>query len=114
MALFVEALEYEKRCADEVAAISSQKEDMKIQIYRNLRSKRVKMGKKMQRMPEAHELQIYVDSEGLLHFPVLILYDEFMMTDFIQDWREDQTFKEALKPVFAEPLPWDEYEDYNM
>jgi hypothetical protein len=22
--------------------------------------------------------------------------------------------KEALQPVFATPLPWDEYEDYNM
>lgn len=36
----------------------------------------------------------------MLHFPVLLLYDEFMQTDFIQDWVEDQTFAQQLRPLF--------------
>lgn len=30
-----------------------------------------------------------MDKAGKVHFPVLILYDEFMTTDYIQDWPED-------------------------
>jgi hypothetical protein len=46
------------------------------------------------------EQSITVDKKGKLHFPVLILYDEFMQTDFIQDWPEDQTFAQQLRPLF--------------
>ena len=45
---------------------------------------------------------------------MLLLYDEFMASDFIQDWQEDITIKDALAPVFASQLPWDEYGDYSM
>jgi len=50
----------------------------------------------------------------MLHFPVLLLYDEHMTTDFIQDWPENQTLYDALYPVFAERPPWDREGDYTM
>lgn len=68
----------------------------------------------MHYLPEIVEVNINEDSEGYLHFPVLILYDEYMATDFIQDWREDQTLREHLTAVFAERAPWDEEGKYNI
>jgi hypothetical protein len=44
------------------------------------------MGKRVNHIPDSMEMQIYLDEEDKLHFPVIILYDEFMTSDFIQDW----------------------------
>lgn len=55
-----------------------------------------------------------MDKRGKLHFPVLILYEEFMVTDFIQDFIEDDKLSEQLRPLFAEKAPWDEEGNYRM
>lgn len=73
----------------------------------------MKLGKKVHHLPEIVEVNIWLDKEGFLHFPVLLLYDEFMATDFIQDWREDQRLKDHLEQVFSEPAPWDESGKYR-
>ena len=67
------------------------KEDKKLTLYRNMRSKKIKLGKKLEYIPEnvGVDFKLEIDSDGKLHFPVLILYDEHMTTDFVQDWRED-------------------------
>jgi len=57
--------------------------DKRLSVYRNLRSKRVKIGKKIHYLPEIVEVATTEDSQNKLHFPVLILYDEYMATDFI-------------------------------
>jgi hypothetical protein len=44
----------------------------------------------------------------------LLLYDEYMQTDFIQDWQEDITLRDMLTPIFATFPPWDENCDYEM
>ena len=45
---------------------------------------------------------------------MLLLYDEFMQTDFIQDWVEDETFASQLRPLFSEQAPWDQDGIYRM
>lgn len=45
---------------------------------------------------------------------MLILYEEFMVTDFIQEWPEDETFATQLRPLFADQAPWDEEGVYRM
>lgn len=81
--LFNISISNERVHADEVATLQTLKIDKKLQIYRNLRGKKVKIGKKVHYMPESVELQIYEDDNGMLHFPVLILYDEYNTTDFV-------------------------------
>ena len=51
----------------------------------------MRLGKRVHTLPDTLDLQITLDEYGKLHFPVLILYDEFMQTDFIQDWEQDVT-----------------------
>lgn len=70
--------------------------DKKLEIYRNLRSKKIKIGKRIHFLPEIVDVSITADADGKLHFPVLLLYDEYMATDFIQDWPEDVTVKDQL------------------
>jgi len=66
-----------------VSSLQALKKDKKLEVYRNLRGKKVKLGKRVHHLPESLELQITEDDDGTLHFPVLLLYDEFMQTDFI-------------------------------
>lgn len=65
-----------------------------------IRAHKIKLGKQQHNLPAMVDQHITLDKKGKLHFPVLILYDEFMQTDFIQDWQEDQTFAQQLRPLF--------------
>ena len=88
--------------------------DKKLSVYRNMRGKKIKIGKKVHYLPEIVEVAINEDFSNVLHFPVLILYDEFMATDFVQDWPENSTLREQLEPVFSERPPWDNDGKYRM
>jgi hypothetical protein len=68
---------------EEISTIKTLAHDKKYIVYKNLREKKVKLGKQVHHLPEIVDINIEVDSEGLLHFPVLLLYDEYMATDFI-------------------------------
>ena len=54
-----------------------------MKVYRALRANRVKLGKIVHNLPQMVDQSITLDKKGKLHFPVLLLYDEFMQTDFI-------------------------------
>jgi hypothetical protein len=94
--------------------INQGKEDVKMNVYRTLRSKKVKIGKCMHDLPATVESSITIDKKGKLHFPVLILYEEFMTTDFIEDWQEDNSFREELRPLYKEQAPWDKEGVYRI
>lgn len=51
-----------------------------------------------------------LDEQGVLHWPVLLLYPEVMSSDFIEDFPDTDTFSPHLDVMFSEtspPLPWD-------
>jgi hypothetical protein len=73
----------ENKRIDEVSTVQALAKDKKLAVYRNMRSKKIKIGKKVHFLPEIVEVSITEDSKSKLHFPVLILYDEFMATDFV-------------------------------
>jgi tetratricopeptide (TPR) repeat protein len=43
--------------------------------------------------------EAYVDEEGAIHWPILLLYDEFDQSDFMQDVREDSSVGDILATV---------------
>jgi hypothetical protein len=96
-------LDLKSKCVDELAKeqdtirqitlINQGKDDEKMKVYRALRANKIKLGKVVHHLPQMVDQSISLDKKGKLHFPVLILYDEFMQTDFIQDWCEDQTLQ---------------------
>lgn len=113
-AAFEAELANEKKIASEIATLNQGKEDERMRVYRALRAHKIKVGKRLHEVPADVNLQIELDIYKKLHFPVLLLYDEFMCTDFIQDWEQDVTLRAALSPVFAEQPPWDAEGDYTM
>ena len=74
-----------------IALIENVSEDKKLALYRNMRGKGIKLGKKVHHLPETIEVPVTLDNKGKIHFPVLLVYDEFRQIDLIQDFVEDQT-----------------------
>ena len=83
-------------------------------VYKTIRDKGIKLGKRVHELPEVVDQHVKLDNRKKLHFPVLVLYEEFVVTDFIQDFIEDDTFAEQLRPIFAEQASWDEEGVYRM
>lgn len=78
-----EELKKEGKRIEEISTMQNLAKDKKLNVYRNLRGKKIKIGKKVHFLPEIVEVSITEDTKGKLHFPVLILYDEYMATDFV-------------------------------
>ena len=60
------------------------------------------------------EADVKITDDDVIHFPVIILYDEIFQSDFIQDFGTNTTFKEQLGLVLSEPAPWDPSHKYNI
>lgn len=73
----------------EVHLISGVREDKKLALYRNMREKKIKLGKRVHDIPDMVDAKISVDKKGLITFPVILVYDEVMQVDLVQQWRED-------------------------
>jgi hypothetical protein len=85
-----------------------------IKLYDVLSKKGIKVKKQIHNIPAHCEAKIYTDESGLLHFPVLIIYEEFNMTDYIQDLYENTLVSDIFEMLLAEKLPWDKENKYNM
>ncbi|XP_076440604.1 tetratricopeptide repeat protein 4-like [Babylonia areolata] len=60
--------------------------------------------------------RVQVDCEGVLHWPVFLLYPEYAQTDFIQSFCENHRFIDHLSQMFGpevEPAPWDSEHKYT-
>ena len=65
-------------------------------------------------IPSGYQSEIYKDNEGMYHFPVLIIYEEFNVTDYIQDFQEERLIGEILEIIFEKGvLPWDKDKKYS-
>lgn len=51
--------------------------------------------------------QVFLDDQGLLHWPVLFLYPEHQQSDFISAFCENNCFVDHLAVMFEELPPWD-------
>lgn len=58
--------------------------------------------------------QVFLDEQGSLHWPVLILYPEHQQSDFISAFCENNCFLDHLTVMFGEELPpWDTDRKYH-
>ncbi|GBG63184.1 hypothetical protein CBR_g36953 [Chara braunii] len=58
----------------------------------------------------------WLDSDEILHFPVVLLYGEVMTADLIEDFSETDRFSAHLNQMFGEeapPLEWDVRGEYT-
>ena len=59
--------------------------------------------------------EVFLDADGLLHWPATFLYPEHQQTDFIKDFCEGHAFEDHLAFMFGpkESLPWDRDHKYT-
>lgn len=88
----------------------------KLKLYDILTRRGIKIKPQLHKVPANVEANIYLDEDRLIHFPVLIIYEEFNMTDYIQDVDENCMISDIFEILFGEnnKLPWDKENKYNM
>ncbi|XP_035617895.1 tetratricopeptide repeat protein 4 isoform X3 [Oncorhynchus keta] len=63
---------------------------------------------------EATGATVFLDEQGVMHWPVLFLYPEHQQTDFISAFSESSSFLDHLTLMFGEELPpWDTNRKYS-
>ena len=88
--------------------------EKKIILYDELTNKGIKLENQLVSVPAGYQAEIYKDEENKYHFPILVLYEEFNMTDYIQDFAEDRLVNEILEIIFEDGyLPWDKEHRYS-
>eukprot|EP00213_Chloropicon_mariensis_P006722 CAMPEP_0197475326 /NCGR_PEP_ID=MMETSP1309-20131121/6786_1 /TAXON_ID=464262 /ORGANISM="Genus nov. species nov., Strain RCC998" /LENGTH=388 /DNA_ID=CAMNT_0043015323 /DNA_START=166 /DNA_END=1329 /DNA_ORIENTATION=+ len=58
----------------------------------------------------------YLDEDGLMHWPVIMIYPESGQVEFIEDFPEDSTFEPFMDMMFQDDVsafPWDVQNEYT-
>ena len=95
-------------------AFKNMENEKKILLYDELTNKGIKLENQLVNVPPGYQTEIYKDEENKYHFPILVLYEEFNMTDYIQDFAEDRLVSDILEIIFEDGnLPWDKEHRYS-
>ena len=95
-------------------AFKNMENEKQIKLYDELTSKGIKLENQIVNIPSGYQAEIYKDEENKYHFPILVLYEEFNMTDYIQDFAEDRLVSDILEIIFEDGnLPWDKEHRYS-
>jgi len=84
----------------------------KHQLQNAVLNKKICFGEKLFPAMENYKEKapMYLDDNGLLHFPVLFIYEEHHVVDFIQDFCELDNFGDHLQRMF----PGDDFPDWDI
>lgn len=85
----------------------------KERMFERLVTAGINVKQQYHKIPMHAEANIYIDENNEFHFPVLIVYEEFNMTDYIQDIDCHTTVKDIIEMLFENPLPWDKERLYS-
>ena len=100
---------------EKIEVFKNMENSKKLQLYDDLTLKGIKVKKELNHyIPPGAQAEIYKDENNLFHFPILVIYDEFNMTDYIQDFQEDRLIGDILEIIFeGGKLPWDKENRYS-
>ena len=99
---------------NKMEAFKNMENEKKILLYDDLTNKGIKLENQLINVPTGYQAEIYKDEENKYHFPILVLYEEFNMTDYIQDFAEDRLVSDILEIIFEDGnLPWDKEHRYS-
>lgn len=105
--------------AERQAKFDAEKRDTQVayvqQIFPELVRRGIRLGKPLFTTQEAYPTKVTLDDSGILHWPVMFLYEEHQQTDFIRDVAEGDTLGDHLAYMFppsGEPPVWDKENKY--
>lgn len=102
--------------AKEVEVQTTQKQK-KWRNLEDLFAKRdIKLGPALFNTQRQYEGEVSVDEEGIIHWPVMFLYEEHSQSEFVRDFRETDTFLEHLSYMFPpnQFTDWDKERKYQL
>lgn len=83
-----------------IEAFKNMENEKQIKFYDELISKGNKLENQLVNITSGYQAEIYKDKENKYHFPIFVLYEEFHMTDYIQDFAEDRLVSDILESIF--------------
>jgi hypothetical protein len=89
-------------------------DSQKLKIYDRLTRHGIKLKQQYHNIPAHYQTNIYQDENNMYHFPVLIIYEEFNVTDYLQDVEENSLVSDILDVLLQDKLPWDKESKYNL
>ena len=66
------------------------------------------------RCPHPDGGRVQLAPDGVLVWPVVLLYPEYGQTDLIREFPENDSFIRHIGEVFREPAPWDLENKYTL
>ena len=92
-------------------------------ISSELEKRGIVMGNPLFDTQRQYEGEVRLDDEGVLHFPVMFLYEEHNQSEFVKDFEERHTFIDHLSYMFPSDIstgndvtmvPWDLEGKYKL
>jgi hypothetical protein len=99
---------------NEMSLINKLEDAKKQKLFDRIKEYGIKIGKKLHFLPQDIGANLYIDDYNILHFPVILWYDEVMQCDFIQDFPHHNSFREQIAIVLENPAPWDPLHRYKI
>lgn len=65
----------------------------KKEVYDLMKEMGIKIGHKLEFLPDKVGSEVRITDGDVIHFPVILLYDEFMQSDVISDFPTNSTFR---------------------
>lgn len=111
----IKSVEREKQLKiQNLEVFKNMRHEEKAKITRVLIEKGIKLKQQYHKIPPNYEAKIYLDEDNILHFPVLIVYEEFNTTDYLRDVEENCMISDILETLFSEDFPADKDKKYNL
>jgi hypothetical protein len=98
---------------EKLEVFKNMENSQKLKLYDILTKRGIKVKPQIHNIPAHCQANIY-EENGVFHFPILVIYEEFNVTDYIQDVEENILVSDILEMLLAERLPWDKENKYNL
>lgn len=83
-------------------------------LYEELSLKGIKIAPQYHKVPVNCEANIFKDDQDKFYFPILVVYEEFNVTDYMHEILDDTTIGEIILMLTKEKLPWDKSNNYTQ
>jgi len=110
----------ERREREKIEKENAKRQELEL-LATKLYQRGMKLGSQlfdMSQYTHSSDRKIEFDSNNVIHFPVVFLYPEYSMSDFIINFEEDHTFGDHLSMMFPPDNPeyaqWDKNRSYTI
>ncbi|KAF2070266.1 hypothetical protein CYY_008413 [Polysphondylium violaceum] len=110
----------ERREREKIEKENAKRQEIEL-LATKLYQRGIKLGSPLFDMAQythSSDRKIAFDSDNIIHFPVVFLYPEYSMSDFIIDFEQDHTFGDHLSMMFPPDNPeyagWDKSRSYTI